>query len=299
MGAIMTNKLPRLRLAVQKSGRLSDDGFALLKQCGIKFRVSGSKLLCHCHNFPLDLLLVRDDDIPSLVMQGVCDLGIVGHNVLQEYRLTHRLSDYQCLRVLPFGSCVLKIAVLESFNYQTTASLSGFKIATSYPQLLRAYLTENNIDATVIELSGSVEIAPRLGLADAICDLVSTGATLEANGLKPVATVFESEARLIGRPGLKVEESVALQSLFNRMAGVLQAKESKYVMLHAPKTKLQQIVDLLPGAEHPTIVPLQGHEQHVAVHAVCYESVFWETMEQLKAAGASAILVLPIEKMMV
>lgn len=295
----MTNELSRLRLAVQKSGRLSEDCFALLKQCGIKFRLSSSKLLCHCQNFPLDLLLVRDDDIPSLVMQGACDLGIVGRNVLQEYSLAHQALTCQYLKVLPFGGCVLKIAVPQSFVYQSVVSLSGLRIATSYPHLLQSYLSQNDIEATVIELSGSVEIAPRLGLADAICDLVSTGATLEANGLKAVATVFESEARLIGRPDLQVDRSVALQSLFNRMAGVLQAKESKYVMLHAPKDKLQQIVDLLPGAEHPTVVPLQGHQQHVAVHAVCYESVFWETMEQLKAAGASAVLVLPIEKMMV
>ena len=296
----MTN---RLRLAVQKSGRLSDECFGLLTRCGIRFRLSKSQLLCHCENFPLDLLLVRDDDIPGLVMQGLCDIGIVGNNVLEEVALDRQEqgvdADYQTLKVLPFGGCRLAIALPEKATYQGPNDLDGRCIATSYPQLLKRYLQQEHIQATVVELSGSVEIAPRIGVADAICDLVSTGATLEANGLKAAVTIFESEARLIQRAdNLSPEQQTLLTSLLNRLNGVLQAKESKYVMLHAPKNKLDEIVGLLPGAEHPTVVPLQNDNDHVAVHSVCYESVFWETMEALKAKGASAILVLPIEKMM-
>ncbi len=289
----------RLRLAVQKSGRLSDYSFALLRKCGIRFRVSGGKLLCHCENFPLDLLLVLDDDIPALVMEGVCDLGIVGDNVLQEAHLARSAENYELLRVLPFGGCTLKIALPEACEYQSSADLAGLRIATSYPRLLQQYCQAQGVDAQVIPLSGSVEIAPRLGLADAICDLVSTGATLEANGLKAVETIFNSDARLIARTGLTAASCDVLTSLLSSLQGVLQAQESKYVMLHAPRDCLADIVALLPGAEHPTVMPLQDDATHVAVHAVCYESVFWETMEQLKAAGASAILVLPIEKMMV
>jgi ATP phosphoribosyltransferase len=293
----------RLRLALQKSGRLSTDSLDLLNRCGIRVKAPKEKLLLHAENFPIDILFVRDDDIPQLVMDGVCDLGIVGDNVLQEAALERSfaggLNPYVTERTLDFGGCRLAIAVPEERHYAAPADLTGLRIATSYPRLTRRWFAEKNIAADIVTLTGSVEIAPRLGLADAICDLVATGSTLEANRLRAVETVFKSRAALIrcDHP-LDPVKRHALDILLRRIDGVQMAAEAKYIMLHAPKAALAQIKTLLPGSENPTILPLAGDDSKVALHAVCQEAVFWETMESLKRAGASSILVLPIEKMM-
>ena len=292
----------RLRLALQKSGRLSEESFDLLKQCGIDFHIK-RQLIYNCQNFALDILLVRDDDIPGLIMQDICDIGIVGQNVLEEYVLERKAkglpSDYKTLKMLPFGQCHLSLALPKESEYRGFSQLENKRIATSYPYILQDFLTKNNINATIVELSGSVEIAPRIGIADMICDLVSTGATLKANGLKEVEVIFKSQALLIQKePSPSSGQQQIINSLMSRLSGIIQAKESKYIMLHAPKDKVAEIVKLLPGVEHPTIIPLKDDTQ-VALHAVCYESVFWETMESIKAKGASAILVMPIEKMLI
>ena len=290
----------RLRLALQKSGRLSADSLDLLARCGIRVKTPKERLLLHADNFPVDVLFVRDDDIPQLVMDGVCDLGIVGTNVLEEVALERRTSGgYLVERPLDFGSCRLALALPEERPYAGVRDLQGLRIATSYPQLTRRFLAEQKITAEVVYLSGSVEIAPRLGLADAICDLVATGSTLEANKLRAVDTVFKSTAVLIRHTGeFPAEKTHALEILLRRIDGVQRAAEAKYIMLHAPKAGLAEIQRLLPGSENPTILPLAGDDTKVALHAVCQEAVFWETMEALKKAGASSILVLPIEKMM-
>lgn len=293
----------RLRLAVQKSGRLSTDSLDLLARCGIKVKAPKEKLLLHSENFPVDILFVRDDDIPQLVMDGVCDLGIVGNNVLQETALARRNAGdghaYTVERQLDFGGCRLAIAIPEERTYNGPADLAGLRIATSYPELTRRFLDEKKVKADIVTLSGSVEVAPRLGLAEVICDLVATGSTLDANRLRAVETIFKSTAMLIrGDRPLGGEKAHALEILLRRIDGVQLAAEAKYIMLHAPKAALADIKKLLPGSENPTILPLAGDESKVAVHAVCQEAVFWETMEALKKAGASSILVLPIEKMM-
>ena len=293
----------RLRLAVQKSGRLSTDSLDLLKSCGIRVKAPKERLLLHADNFPVDVLFVRDDDIPQLVMDGVCDLGIVGTNVLEEAALERRLNGdgggYLVERPLDFGGCRLALALPEERPYSNLRDLEGLRIATSYPQLTKRFLAEQKIKADVVYLSGSVEIAPRLGLADVICDLVATGSTLEANKLRAIDTVFKSTAVLIRNTGeFSADKTHALEILLRRIDGVQRAAGAKYIMLHAPKASLAAIKKLLPGSENPTVLPLAGDETKVALHAVCAESVFWETMESLKLAGASSILVLPIEKMM-
>ncbi|MBY6063351.1 ATP phosphoribosyltransferase [Pseudidiomarina sediminum] len=293
----------RLTIAVQKSGRLSEQSIKLLKACGIKFNLHEARLLAHSQNQPIDLLRVRDDDIPGLVMDGVVDLGFVGENVLEETRLervaTGINADYKALRPLEFGQCRLSIAVPKEDSYQCLTDLNGKRIATTYPYLLQNYLKQQGIQASTAVLTGSVEVAPRAGLADAICDLVSTGATLEANGLQEKDVIFTSQAQLIQRPeALSPAKQALVDQLLPRLDGVQLAKESKYIMLHAPKAALQQVATLLPGAEDPTILPLSHNEKMVAVHAVSTETLFWETMEELKAIGCSSILVLPIEKMM-
>ncbi|WP_300318456.1 ATP phosphoribosyltransferase [Idiomarina sp.] len=296
----MTN---RLTIAIQKSGRMSKESMALLNACGVKFSINEARLIAHSTSHPIDLLRVRDDDIPGLVMDGVVDLGLVGENVLEEARLERIASDtaavFQPLRALEFGQCRLSIAVPRELSYQSQADLDGMRIATTYPQLLKRYLKDNGINARVVMLTGSVEVAPRAGLADAICDLVSTGATLEANGLVEKEVIFRSQAQLIqNSETLSDEKQAMIDQLLPRIDGVQMAKESKYIMLHAPKDKLEEVVELLPGAETPTILPLSHTDKQVAVHMVSTEKLFWETMEDLKAKGCSSILVLPIEKMM-
>ncbi|WP_416308076.1 ATP phosphoribosyltransferase [Neptunicella sp. SCSIO 80796] len=293
----------RLRIAVQKSGRLCDGSMELLKAIGVKLSIRDRLLIAHSTNLPIDLLRVRDDDIPGLVMDGVVDLGFIGENELEEKMLerqaTNKNASYQELTKLDFGGCRLSIAVPNEFNYQSVQDFSGKTVATTYPYLLERYFKAENVNASAVMLNGSVEVAPRAGLADAICDLVSTGATLEANGLREVQEIFSSTAVLIQRSGEMSESKQALiNKLMPRIAGVMQAKESKYIMLHAPTDKLDQVKQLLPGAENPTILPLAGNEKTVAIHVVSTETLFWETMEKLKALGCRSILVMPIEKMM-
>ena len=288
----------RLRMAVQKSGRLAESSNALLNSAGIKVRSSKGQLTARATNFPLDLMLVRDDDIPTLVGDGVCDLGIVGLNVLAEYRLDPANEDVEILTRLGFGGCALKIAVPAEEAFEL-AELEGRRIATSYPLLTRDFLRRNGLEAEVVTMHGAVELAPRLGIADVVCDLVSTGQTLEANGLKPVHTILESESVLVRtRADMSADKAERAEALTTRIDGVIATKDSKYVLLNAPEAALAEITRILPGAEAPTVMPLLGREGVVAVQAVCQESVFWETLEALKGAGAHDILVMPIEKMM-
>ena len=296
-------KETRLRLAVQKSGRLTDPSLDLLARCGLKLSRGKDQLMGFGENMPLDVLFVRDDDIADLVQEDVCDLGLVGLNVLEEKRLelaAHGDSArFQSLRTLDFGRCRLSLAVPSDQAYDGPASLRGKRIATTYPYLLADYLKRNEIEADIVTLSGAVEIAPRLGRADLICDLVSTGSTLQANHLREVETVLLSHAVLIRTPlDLPPVKDEWVERLMLRIQGVEQVKESKYIMLHAPRSALAAIRELLPGSESPTIIPLEGSVDRVAVHAVCRENVFWETLESLKKAGASALLVLPVEKML-
>ncbi len=293
----------RLRIAIQKKGRLSKESQALLKQCGVKFNLMGERLVVHSENMPIDLLLVRDDDIPGLVMDGVVDLGFIGENELEEVRLDRKAQgepwEFVQLRRLDFGGCRLSIAIDKDEEYNGPQDLAGKRIATTYPHLLKAYMDQAGVAFSTCMLTGSVEVAPRAGLADAIADLVSTGATLEANGLKEAEIIFKSKATLIQRTGeFDADKTALINKLLTRMQGVQQAKESKYIMLHAPADKLEQIKALLPGAEDPTVLPLSADKSKMAVHLVSSENLFWETMEQLKELGSSSILVLPIDKMM-
>jgi ATP phosphoribosyltransferase len=291
--------MSRLRVAIQKSGRLTERSQEVLRSCGLKFARSKDQLFWYGQDFPVDLLLVRDDDIPRLLLDGVCELGIVGENTANEVMLERAgQAQLNCLRRLGFGHCRLSIAVPEDRAVSSVEELQDARIATSYPELTRHLLEQRGVRATIVELSGSVEIAPGLGTADAISDLVSTGTTLRANHLRELDVLLHSEAALYGRVnGISDEKRALLQRLLSRLEGVLQAAESKYVMLHAPREALQRITELLPGVEHPSIMPLEGSDR-IAVHAVCGEAVFWEHLEALKAAGASAILVLPVEKML-
>jgi len=287
----------RLRIAVQKSGRLSERSLDLVRDAGLRVVKGNNDLLYRVENYPIDLLRVRDDDIPTFVADGVCDLGIVGENVLEEGRNGGPVAEV--VMPLGFGRCTLKIAVPPALDYAGAASLDGKRIATSYPRVLRRWLEENGVEADIVTMRGAVEVAPRLKLAHAICDLVSTGATIEANGLSARDTVLESQAVLIRSP-VAPEPQLAelLDSIIERMSGVVASQGAKYVMLNAPRSALDQITAILPGAGAPTVMPLSGRDDAVAVHAVCQEAVFWETLEKLKGVGASAILVLPIEKMM-
>lgn len=299
----MTTSEPRLRIAMQKSGRLSDDTQKLFKGCGLKLNVSDRRLLAHVKNMPIDIMRVRSSDIPGLIMDGVCDLGIVGDNTLEEEELSRALTgsknSYIKTTPLDFGGCRFSIAMPEEFEYTGLQSLDGLRFATTYPQLLKRFAKDNGINVEFCLLKGSVEVATRVGLADGICDLVSTGATLEANGLKEVAEVFRSKASLIQRSEpLGDEKQAILDTLLPRINGVMKAKESKYIMLHAPKDKISEVSALMPGKETPTILPLAGREDIVAVHVVATETFFWETMEKLKELGCNSILVMPIEKMM-
>jgi len=293
----------RLKIAIQKSGRLSEQSLGLLERSGLSFVKSKDKLFWYGRNLPVDLLLVRDDDIPRLLLEGVCQLGSVGENVAQEKLLEARSrrpqADLKSLSRLDFGHCRLMLAVPEKTDYQGPKDLVGKRLATSYPQLTRQWLQDNDVEADVMTLSGAVEIAPSLGTADAIVDLVSTGTTLRANHLKATDEVVSSQAALFRSPEvLEQDAEKLLQTLLTRIEGVRQAAESKYVMLHAPRSRLAEISAILPGTESPTVLTLEGQEDRVAVHAVCTEQVFWEHLEQLKRAGASAVLVLPVEKML-
>jgi ATP phosphoribosyltransferase len=293
----------RIKIAVQKTGRLTDHSIDLLERCGLKITRSKDQLVCYGENMPIDLLLVRDDDIPGLVSDDVCDLGIVGLNVVEEKRQALQQNGgealYKQVYELDFGHCRLSIAAPEGSEYSGPESLNNQNIATSYVGLLQDFLDKNAITANIVYFSGAVEIAPKLGTANYICDLVSSGSTLVANGLKEVEVLLESEAIIIQTLAKLSDEKQALvDRILQRLDGVLQVRESKYIMLHAPRAALPEIRRLLPGSESPTVIPLEGTDEKVAVHVVCREYVFWETLENLKAAGASSLLVLPVEKML-
>ncbi len=291
----------RLSIAVQRSGRLNEKSMALLGQCGLQFDAVKwkEKLILRCSEFPIDLMMVRDDDIPEYVASGICEMGIVGQNVLEERNRVQADggAGTQVVRELGFGCCRLSIAVPATAAFDGPQSLQGKRIATTYPGLLGDYLQQKGVRAEVVKLNGSVEIAPSLHIADAVCDLVSTGSTLHSNGLREVQTVFESQAVLIDtRRPVPAVVAEARRKVLVRIDGVRKAARSKYIMMNAPKSALPAIQQILPGMEEPSIMPLGTSGDRIAIHAVASEEVFWDTMEKLKAVGASSILVLPIEK---
>jgi ATP phosphoribosyltransferase len=277
-----------LKIAIQKSGRLNEKSVELLEHCGLNFENYKSSLISPVSNFPLEILFLRDDDIPEYVQDGIADLGIVGENVINETEV-----EVSYLQRLGFGKCSLKIAVPNNNSIQHLNHLNGKAIATTYPIILGKFLKKNNIQADIRTISGSVEISPGLGLSDAICDLVSTGGTLKSNGLVAFADVMSSEAVLIGTKGS--ENSELVKELIQRVQSVLRAKETKYVVLNVHKDNLTAIVKLLPGVKSPSVVPL-AEADWVAVHTVIPEHDFWDRISQLKQAGAQGIVVMPIEK---
>lgn len=277
-----------LKIAIQKSGRLNEKSVELLKNCGLNFENYKSSLISPVSNFPLEILFLRDDDIPEYVQDGIADLGIVGENVIEETEVS-----VTYLQRLGFGKCSLKIAITNNSDIKELNDLEGRSIATTYPVILGKFLQKQNIHADIRTISGSVEISPGLGLSDAICDLVSTGGTLKSNGLKPFADVMSSEAIMIGSKGS--ENNDLVQELIQRIQSVLRAKETKYVVLNVEKNNLQGVLALLPGVKSPSVLPL-AEEGWVAVHTVIPERDFWDRISQLKQAGAQGIVVMPIEK---
>lgn len=294
----MSNSETRLKIAIQKSGRLTDEPLKLLEQCGIKLTKSRDQLFCKAQNFPLDVYFVRDDDIPAFVAGDVCQIGIVGQNVLFEKKPDFEEGAVEVITELGFGKCRLSLAVPQNSNYDGIQSLNNKTIATSYKAILSQFLKDNNLNARIVSMEGAVEIAPRMKLADAVCDLVSTGTTLLTNGLEEKDVILRSQAVLIKNNKMDGAAQAIMDRLMLRIDGVRRAAASKYIMLHCQKDRLTDIKQALPGSESPTILPLAGNDNQVAVHAVCEESVFWETMEDLKRIGASSILVVPIEKML-
>jgi ATP phosphoribosyltransferase len=291
----------RLRIATQKNGRLAEPGRDLLARSGLAFRESRDRLFCYGESLPIDLLLVRDDDIPGLIAEGTCDLGLVGRNVFEEQRLEREragLPDaFGELRALGFGRCRLAIALPQETQWQGPRTLHGLRIATSYPNLLADWLRREGVQAEVVTLSGSVEIAPRLGKAEAICDLVSSGATLAANQLREAATVLESEAVLAGPAQLFTDERADLAALLlRRLDGVLQVRDSKLVMLQVRRDALDAVIRLLPGVDSPSVLALDGNRDMVALQAVCRGAITWQHLEDVKRAGACGVLVLPVEQ---
>ena len=277
-----------LKIAIQKSGRLNEKSVEILKNCGLSFENYKSSLIATVANFPLEILFLRDDDIPEYVQDGIADIGIVGENVIIEAG-----ANVAYLQKLGFGKCALKIAVQNDSDINAVAQLNGKVIATSYPVILTKFLKANQVEAQIRNISGSVEIGPGLGLSDAIFDIVSTGGTLKNNGLKPFTSVMDSEAVLIATPGL--EFNIEVVELVQRIQSVLRAKSTKYVVLNVEKKNLTAVVELLPGVKSPTVVPL-FEKDWVAVHSVIAEQDFWVKINSLKAAGAEGIVVMPIEK---
>ena len=291
----------RLRIAMQKSGRLTEPALELLNRCGLSFRQSRDKLFCFGEGEPVDLLLVRDDDIPGLIAQGVCDLGIVGRNVLDEFRLTagREAAPLVELRPLGFGRCRLSIAVPQELDYQGPQTLEGERIATSYPGLLGEWLRTHAVNAGVVTLSGSVEIAPKLGTADAICDLVQSGGTLVANQLREAEVLLESEAVLAGPLALPIDErGDMLELLLKRLDGVIQVRESRLLLLQTSRSSLEAITRLLPGGPQPTLLAVAGQPDQLMLQALCAGEVSWRQLEEIKKAGAREMYVLPVEKML-
>jgi ATP phosphoribosyltransferase len=280
-----------LRIAIQKSGRLFDDSVGLLKECGIDLRNVKDRLKTESDNFPLEVFFLRDDDIPQYVEDSVADIGIVGENVVHEKNKT-----VEVVEKLGFGKCRLSLAVPRAVEFSGLQALHGKRIATSYPYLVNKFLEQNKVKAEIHEISGSVEIAPGIGLADVVCDLVSSGSTLFMNGLKEVETILQSQAVLIRNKKLEDAKLHLLEKLLFRIKAVRKAKRNKYVLLNAPNEKLDQVISLLPGMKSPTVLPL-AESGWSSVHSVLSEDEFWDKIEQLKAAGAQGILVVPIEKM--
>jgi ATP phosphoribosyltransferase len=283
----------KLKIAIQKSGRLNEDSMKMLKECGIDLNNGVNKLKAEADNFPLEVYFLRDDDIPQYVEDGVADIGIVGENVLLE-----KAKKTKLIKKLGFGKCRLSIAVPKGFNYKDIKSLHGKKIATSYPVILQKFLKTNKVKAEIHEISGSVEIAPGIGLADAVCDLVSSGSTLFMNGLKETETILKSEAVLIANKDLSKEKMAIVSKILFRFEALKAAKHNKYILLNAPNNKLDEICSLLPGMKSPTILPL-AQKGWSSIHSVVNENDFWDIIEQLKEKGAQGILVIPIEKMIV
>lgn len=280
-----------LRIAIQKKGRLSDDSLKLIRECGIKVNNGTGKLMATATNFPMEFLFLRDDDIPGYVQDGIADIGIVGANEAQEQG-----KSVEWVKHLGFSKCRLSLAVDKNEVYNGVEDFQGKSLATSYPKILQDYLTEKGVQADIHEISGSVEIAPSIGLAYGICDIVSSGSTLLSNGLKEVEVIFKSEAVLLASENLSAEKQSILDKLIFRINAVQAAKNNKYILLNAPNDKVQEIIRILPGMKSPTVLPL-AIEGWSSVHTVIQEDDFWQIIEELKSAGAEGILVVPIEKM--
>lgn len=280
-----------LKIAIQKKGKLADGSVELLRKAGIRFSNGQGKLRAEATDFPLELFFLRDDDIPDYVSDGVADIGIVGENMLAEDP-----KPVDVVEKLGFGQCRLSIAVPKSFEYSALSDLAGKRIATSYPRILGSYFTERAMNVDIHEISGSVEIAPSIGLADGVCDLVSSGSTLFSNGLREIETVMRSEAVLIARRDLNLDAEDTLAQLRFRLRSVLAAERNKYILLNAPSEKVDAITALLPGIKSPTVMPL-AEPGWVSLHSVISEHDFWDVVENLKAAGAEGILVLSIDQM--
>ena len=283
--------MSELKIAIQKKGRLSDDSHKLLEECSIKFSDGPGVMRTKSMNFPVEILFLRDDDIPQYVEQQVADIGILGENMVFE-----KNKDVAILEQLGFAQCRLSLAIPKGDKYPGPDYFIGKKIATSYPRLLSEYLSKNGIKAGIEEISGSVEIAPGIGLADAVCDIVSSGSTLMTNGLREVTTILKSQAVIIGNKYLSDEKTAILEKLLFRIRSVKSAKENKYILLNAPESSVSEICRMLPGMKSPTILPL-AEKGWCSLHSVVKEDEFWERIDQLKKAGAEGILVIPIEKM--
>lgn len=281
----------RLKLAIQKSGRLSDKSKNLISECGIKVKEGKNKLIAPSTNFPLDLFYLRDDDIPKYVEDGTADIGILGENVLLE-----KQSDVNTVIPLGFSKCRLSLAIPKAETYTDSSYFQGKKVATSYPVILSKYLNDKGVQSEIHEISGSVEIAPGIGLAEGVCDIVSSGSTLFSNGLKEVEVVMQSQAVLISNKNLGKEKQAILDKLLFRIGAVRRAENSKYILLNAPENRVDEIINVLPGMRSPTVLPL-AQKGWVSIHSVLIESEFWEKIDQLRTAGAEGILVVPIEKM--
>ncbi len=283
--------MSNLKIALQKSGRLSEKSIALLEECSIKIPNGGGKLIAESSNFPVEILFLRDDDIPQYVEQQVADIGIIGENIFIESQ-----KNISIIEKLGFSACRLSLAVPKETTYNDLRFFNNKKIATSYPNILGEYFQKNNINATIEIISGSVEIAPGIGLADGICDIISSGSTLLSNGLKEVEKVLDSQAVIVANQNLDEDKQFVLDKLLFRIRAVRKAKENKYILLNAPNERLKKIMEILPGMNSPTILPL-AKEGWSSLHSVISEDQFWNIIDELKEAGAEGILVVPIEKM--
>jgi ATP phosphoribosyltransferase len=283
--------MKRIKIAVQKKGRLSEQSISLLKKCGISFSQTNNKLIIRSTSMPVDILLVRDDDIPNLINQGIADMGIVGNNVLEEQESSGKCDSLIKEVMLGFSKCRLSLAAPKTKSF---SDLNGLTIATSYPGILGKYLNENNIKANIVEIHGSVELTPFIGIADLICDLVSTGATLESNNLEEINTIIQSEAVLVTNSNTNNDELV--KKLISRVISVTDARNRKYIMFNADNQNKEELINMLPAAESPTVISL-ADKNKIAIHALCKENIFWETIDNLKEKGASSIVILPVEKL--